>query len=183
MDEMTDIPILETKRLILRGHRLDDFETAAAIWSDELVTRFIGRPFTREESWARLLRYVGHWELLGYGFWAIADKASGSFIGEGGLCNFHRDIDWTVAVSPDETQREIGWALGSAYHGKGLATEAVTAMTAWADRRFPRLRTVCIIDPVNEPSLRVAEKCGYGEIGVTRYKDKEVRLLARPCAV
>ncbi len=179
---MVDIPEIETERLILRGHRLSDFEIAAEMWGDPLVTRFIGRPFTREESWSRLMRYVGHWALLGYGFWAIADKTSGRFIGEGGICDFCRDITWPDCVSPEECRREIGWALGADHHGKGIATEAVRAMTDWADRHFKGQRTICIIDPVNEPSLKVAAKCGYGQIGTAPYKEKELKVFARGAA-
>ena len=64
-------PVLETPRLLLRPHTLDDFPATFAMWSDPEVVRFIGgRPFTREEAWARLLRYVGHWTMLGYGMGA-----------------------------------------------------------------------------------------------------------------
>ncbi|MBI2254911.1 MAG: GNAT family N-acetyltransferase [Proteobacteria bacterium] len=179
---MVDVPVLETARLKLRGHCLADFNAAAEIWSDEVVTRFLGRPFTPEESWSRLLRYVGHWDLLGYGFWAITEKASGRFIGEGGICDFRRDITWPGCVSADEATREIGWALGADYHGQGLATEAVQAVTTWADRHFRGRRTICIINPSNQPSIRVAEKCGYGEIGTARYKDNDLTVFARAAA-
>ncbi len=179
---MTDVPVIETARLKLRGYCATDFETASAIWSDEAVFRFLGRPFTREEVWTRLLRYVGHWQMLGYGFWAIEEKASGSFIGEGGICDFRRDITWPDCVSAADATHEIGWALGAAHHGRGLATEAVAAMAAWADRHFGGARTICIINPVNVPSLRVAEKCGYGEISSVRYKDNDLKVFARPAA-
>ncbi len=54
---MTDIPTLETARLTLRPHRLDDFDAHAALWADEDVVRFItGVPSTREQSWSRMLR-------------------------------------------------------------------------------------------------------------------------------
>ena len=36
------VPVIETERLILRGHRLDDFEGLAAMWADPEVTRYIG---------------------------------------------------------------------------------------------------------------------------------------------
>lgn len=176
---MPDIPVLETARLKLRGYTAADFDTATQIWRDEAVYRFLGRPFTTEEIWTRLLRYVGHWDLLGYGFWAIEEKASGRFIGEGGICDFRRDITWPASVSARDATHEIGWALGSAHHGQGLATEAVQAMTRWADRHFGGERTICIINPANVPSVRVAEKCGYGEIDRVRYKDNDLRVYAR----
>ena len=87
-------PILETERLKLRGHRLDDFVHCAAMWADPIVTKHIGgRPFTEEESWTRLLRYVGHWALLGFGYWVVEEKITGSFIGEAGFADYKRDID------------------------------------------------------------------------------------------
>jgi len=51
------VPPLETARLRLRGHRVEDFAACAAMWADPVVTRYIGgRPFTAEEVWTRLLR-------------------------------------------------------------------------------------------------------------------------------
>jgi len=64
--------VIETARLRLRGHGLEDTERMAALWSDAEVTRYIGgRPQTAEESWSRLLRYAGHWRLLGFGYWVV----------------------------------------------------------------------------------------------------------------
>ena len=48
------------------------------MWSDAEVTRFIGgKPLSGEEVWARILRYAGHWSMLGYGYWLIEEKATG----------------------------------------------------------------------------------------------------------
>jgi RimJ/RimL family protein N-acetyltransferase len=54
---MSDVPVVETERLILRGHTLDDFPAFAAMWADPAVTRFIGgAPLSQEESWGKFLR-------------------------------------------------------------------------------------------------------------------------------
>ena len=64
------VPVIETERLRLRGHTLADFADSAAMWAEDAVTRLLGgRPLTEEEVWTRLLRYVGHWALQGYGYW------------------------------------------------------------------------------------------------------------------
>src|ERR1700690_3739295 len=111
------VPVLETERLRLRGHRLDDFPASAAMWADPAVSRQLGRkPFTEEESWTRLLRYVGHWSLLGFGYWVVEEKASGKFAGEVGFADYMRNIE------PPLNAPEIGWALASRFHGKGYAT-------------------------------------------------------------
>ena len=170
-----EVPILETERLRLRGHRLDDFAASAAMWADPIVTRHIGgMPLSPEEAWAKILRYAGLWSLLGFGYWAVEEKASGEFAGELGFADFKRDLEPSLGEMP-----ELGWALVSRVHGKGYATEAVRAAIAWGDQHFGAVRTACIIHPENIASLRVAEKCGYREYHRTLYKDHDVILLAR----
>jgi RimJ/RimL family protein N-acetyltransferase len=171
----TEIPVIETNRLILRGHRLDDFSDCVAMWSDPIVTRFIGgKPFSEEETWARLLRYAGHWSLMGFGYWAIEEKDTHSFVGESGFADFKRDIEPSIKGMP-----ELGWALISRVHGKGYATEAVRAVVAWGEQHFGSARTVCIIRPENVASIRVAEKCGYRELQRTAYKGHATIIFAR----
>lgn len=171
---MSSIPILETERLRLRGHALPDLEALAAIWADPGVTRFIGgKPSTREESWARLLRYSGHWALLGYGFWALEEKATGRFVGEGGFADFKREIEPAIDAP------EQGWALASWAHGRGYASEAVAAMIVWGQSHFSRRDFMCIIAPDNTPSIRVAEKAGYREIARTSYKNAPTLVFRR----
>jgi RimJ/RimL family protein N-acetyltransferase len=172
---MGEIPNIETGRLRLRGHRVEDFAECAAMWGDPLVTRYIGgRPFTAEEVWARLLRYVGHWELLGFGFWLIEEKATGRFVGEAGLAEFQREIEPSIVGVP-----EMGWVLTPKFHGKGYATEAVRAAAAWGDGRFGAGRTVCLISPENLASARVAEKCGYRELTPAVYKGQPITMYER----
>src|SRR5579864_5518349 len=88
-----EVPVLETERLRLRGHRLEDFVQSAAMWGDPKVTQYIGgKPLTEEECWTRLLRYAGHWSLLGFGYWVAEEKASGNFVGEVGFADYKRDL-------------------------------------------------------------------------------------------
>ena len=171
----TEIPVIETNRLILRGHRLDDFSDCVAMWSDPIVTRFIGgKPFSEEETWARLLRYAGHWSMMDFGYWAIEEKDTHSFVGELGFADFKRDIEPSIKGMP-----ELGWALISRVHGKGYATEVVRAVVAWGEQHFGSARTVCIIRPENVASIRVAEKCGYRELQRTAYKGHATIIFAR----
>ncbi|APR88319.1 acetyltransferase, GNAT family protein [Minicystis rosea] len=170
------IPTIETPRLLLRGHTVADLADSAAMWADPEVTRNIGgRPSTREETWAKVLRVVGHWSLLGFGYWVVRERATDRFVGEVGYANFERDIDPPLAGAP-----EGGWVLAPWAQGKGYATEAVKAATAWLEERFGPVRTVCIIDRGHAPSLRVAEKCGYRPWVETTYHGDEVIVLERP---
>jgi RimJ/RimL family protein N-acetyltransferase len=170
------VPILETERLILSGHRIDTLDEALALWSDPQVNQHIsGKPSGREEVWARLLRYIGHWAALDYGFWQIRERATGRFVGDVGLADFKRDLAFSFDGAP-----EAGWVLAPWAHGRGYATEAVTAALAWSDAAEQvGPRTVCIINPDNTASLRVAAKCGYRELARVDYKAVEVIVFER----
>ena len=173
----TRAPEIETDRLLLRGHRREDFPALAAMWADPEVTRHIsGRPATEHESWMRYLRYAGHWIVMGYGYWAVTEKETGTFIGEIGFSDFKRPIDLPVKGIP-----EAGWAIASAFHHRGYAREALAACLAWAVRaaRFPQ--TSCIIEPDNAPSIRLAEAVGYTRLTTIAGADgTPIDLYGRP---
>ena len=159
------IPTLETPRLRLRPHRPDDFDNSFALWSDPLVFRYIsGRPSSREEVWARLLRYTGHWLWMRFGFWAVEEKQSGSFVGEVGYAEQMRDITPSLAGIP-----EMGWVLLPIFHGRGYGLEAVLAAQTWFAGEFPSTQTCCIIDSANAASIRLAEKIGFCKWQRTTY--------------
>jgi RimJ/RimL family protein N-acetyltransferase len=169
------VPTIESERLTLRGHVVDDFDDSAAMWAEPEVTRHIGgRPFTREESWSRLLRYVGHWSALGFGYWVVSEKLSGRFVGEVGFSDFKRELVPSFGGAP-----EIGWVLSTSAHGRGFATEAARAAVAWGETHFGSARTVCLINPENLASIRVAAKCGYKEFARASYKGGPTILFER----
>jgi RimJ/RimL family protein N-acetyltransferase len=171
----SEIPVIETERLILRGHQLGDSSSSAAMWVEPDVTRYIGgTPLSAEDAWAKFLRYAGHWALMGFGYWALTEKSSGRFIGEVGFADFKRELTPSLDGTP-----EIGWVLAPWSHGNGYATEAVRAAIAWGTEHFGPVRTACIIHPDNARSLRVAEKCGYEEFARTTYKGEPTIMLRR----
>ena len=171
----TAVPVLETARLRMRAHRPEDLGDVAAMWGDPVVTRHVGgKPLSVEEAWWKILRYAGHWSLLGFGYWAATERASGRFVGDVGFADLKREMTPSFGASP-----EAGWVLAPWAHGAGFATEAVTAALAWGDGRFGGERTVCMINPANAASLRVAEKCGYREYARSSYKGTAVVLLRR----
>ncbi|GER01553.1 N-acetyltransferase [Iodidimonas gelatinilytica] len=165
---------IETGRLILRLHQLEDFEDECALWADDRVVRHIGPPASQEECWGRLLRYIGHWALLGFGFWAVIEKRTGRFVGEVGFMDFKRQIDPPLGDVP-----EMGWALIPEAQGQGYASEAVAAAQNWADAHFRSRRAVCLIHPDNRASLRVAEKAGFKNPVERCYRDQPTVVLSR----
>lgn len=167
------VPLIETERLRLRGHEATDFEACLALWQEPVVTKYIGgKAYTREEVWARMLRYAGLWPMVGFGYWVVEEKGTGAFVGELGFASFKRPIEPSF-----EDALEAGWILSPAMHGKGYASEAMDAVHAWGAANFPGKRMVCIVHEENAASLRVAERCGYVEYGRTVYRDVVMVML------
>ncbi|WP_093666631.1 GNAT family N-acetyltransferase [Sphingomonas gellani] len=167
-------PTLETARLHLVPPAVADLEDAAAMWAHPAVYGMIGgRPFTREEVWQRLLRYIGHWHLLGYGTWTIRARQDGAYLGSVGLMLSRR-----ATIPSFEDEVEAGWTLVPHAHGQGYAREALGAMLTWADANGIA-PVLCIIDDANLPSIRLAERCGFRPAGTVQYREQPVRLFRR----
>jgi RimJ/RimL family protein N-acetyltransferase len=173
------IPVLQTERLILRGHQRSDLKDCIEMWSNPGVTRYIGgRAFTPEEVWSRILRYVGHWALLGFGYWLVSEKSSGAFVGEVGFANFERDLAPSLGDAP-----EAGWIVTPNARGRGYAREAIQAAHLWINTVHAAPRTVCMIDHDNVISQQIAASSGYSVWSETSYHGTPVRLYQRGALV
>lgn len=148
---MPAIPTLETERLLLRPWREDDLEPYAELSADPEVMRYIGsgRTLDRDECWRQIAIFIGHWELRGYGPWAVENRADGNLIGRVGL--------WRPEGWPG---LELGWTLARGCWGCGYATEAGRATMDFAWRTVDASELISLIDPANHPSRRVAERLG-----------------------
>jgi RimJ/RimL family protein N-acetyltransferase len=146
------------------------------MFADPDVVRYIGNglPSTQQQSWSRILQYRCHWMLLGFGYWAIEDKATGAYAGAAGFSSSRRGIVPSMNDVP-----EAGWALTSAFFGKGLAEEAARLAHAWSDVHHASPRTVCLIHSGNHASIRIAEKLGYREYDRTMYEGQPTQLFER----
>ena len=169
------IPVLETARLRLRAHDPRDLNDSFLMWSDPATVRFIGgRPATLQQSWQRVLTYVGHWHLMNFGYWLVEDRISGEFLGEMGYADFKRE-----GLASHHGQPEAGWAFRQASWGRGYATEALHAAEEWLAKTLKPAETFCIVNPENHVSLRVAQKCGYGDSRMSTYADQPILLLSK----
>lgn len=169
---MTEESAIVTPRLILRRPVESDFADLFALWTDAETLRHIGKPATREEAWARFLKYVGHWAMLGFGYRVVIEVATRHFIGEIGIARQRR------SARPDD-ELEVGWALLPSAQGKGFAKEGLAASLNWADDTLATSRTICLIAPENHPSIRLATACGYGHFGGYRLHEADMMLYER----
>ncbi|RPD88243.1 GNAT family N-acetyltransferase [Luteimonas sp. 100069] len=156
---------IETDRLLLRPHAIEDFDALRALMRDPEVMWHITRVVPSDEDiWNRLLRYIGHWTALGFGIFAVIERKTGRNIGGVGFADFRRGLGDAFSASP-----EAAWVFAKEAHGRGIALEATQAMHAWFDAQPFGGRSVCIINPDNAPSRKLAGKLGYVETGPTQY--------------
>lgn len=147
-----DIPTLETERLILRAFNPDDIDAYAEMVADTDVSQFIslgGKPMGRLEAWRSMAIQLGHWQLRGFGQWAVEEKKSGLFVGRLGL--YYPDT-WPG--------REVGYALARDHWGKGYATEGARAARDFAFETLGWNEIISIISPANVRSQEVAKRLG-----------------------
>ena len=145
---MTAAPRIETARLVLRAHRMQDFPPFAAFFASD-AARYVGGPIPAARCWHGFAGDVGAWELMGFGGWAIEEKATGAFAGQVGLNH-----------PPHFPEAEIGWILMPGFEGRGYATEAALAARAHAYGTLGWTTAVSYIDPENARSIALARRIG-----------------------
>ena len=75
-----------------------------------------------------------------------------------GYINFH-------GPPASDASNELGYTVLPAHRRQGYATEAIRALMAWAAREQGVRRFLLSISPENEPSLALARKLGFREVG------------------
>ncbi|PSK81210.1 ribosomal-protein-alanine N-acetyltransferase [Murinocardiopsis flavida] len=124
---MTSFPpeALHTDRLLLRPWYPADRDAFAELNADPAVMEHFPDTLDRAASDAMAERIGAAIARAGWGFWAVEERDSGTFIGFTGLAPVTFDTHFTPAV-------EIGWRLARSAWGKGFATEAATAALGFA---------------------------------------------------
>lgn len=157
---------LETERLVLRQFRDSDLEAYVAMTGDPEVMRYLGSgPLNRSEAWRNMAMILGHWQLRGFGFWAVEEKQSGEMLGRVGC--------WRPEGWPG---LEVGWALRRAYWGRGYATEAARTSLEFAFEALQERHVISMIHGDNLPSKRVARRLGMRLEGRTEIFDIPVEV-------
>lgn len=168
------IPTLETERLTLRGMRVSDAEDMFAYAQQEPVTRYLTwTPHPNVKHTKDYLTYVGQRYRTGDFFdWAVICKEDGHMIGTCGFTTFDFTSD----------SAEIGYVLNPAYHGRGLATEAVREVIRFGFEELSLHRIEAKFMKENTRSQRLMERVGMQFEGYAREAMKvkgEYRTIGR----
>ncbi len=151
-------PPLTGDRIALRPFRVGDAPAIARSCQDPDIPRFTMMPEGMTEDQAR------EWVERGLEWWPR------------GLARF------AVTLPPlDECAGQIGiqfefaarragvfYWLDRRVRGRGIASEALELVTAWAFREHEIVRVQLVTHLDNERSQRVAERCGFSREGVLR---------------
>jgi len=140
---------IQTERLLLRPFQVGDVDDALAYRNDNEFARFlphIPQPFTRADAEAFVAVNTSEpWDRSP----TFAVVLRGRVIG---TVNFE--------VNREKREAMLGYAIGRAWWGQGIATEAARAAMGWAIETFDIVRIWASTDPGNVRSMRVMEKLG-----------------------
>lgn len=168
------IPTINTARLTLRAMRAEDFTRFAEIWMmPNVVAQITGEPRSKAQSWDAFLRNAGHWQISGFGQWAVQPHGMDRMMGQAGFFFGSRGLGEDFDPFP-----EAGWVLAPEVQGQGMGLEAVSAAHDWFDRVIAG-QTVCLITPENPASLRLADAMGYRFMREIEMGGAAVQLLTR----
>ena len=165
---------IETKRLILR--KIDparDFDAWARLMADAQTVKYIGgQVMDRALAWRQMAAVIGHWEIRGYGFFSVEEKATGQWVGRVG--------PWNPEGWPEP---EIGWTISRDHWGKGYASEAARASLKFAFDVLGWERVIHVILKGNERSIAVAERLGSkflrSQLGLPGVTEQEVLIYGQ----
>jgi RimJ/RimL family protein N-acetyltransferase len=158
----THFPRLTTQRLLLRKIQQDDAECLHAILSDQQVMEFYGHePHQSLDDTRALVRQVQTRYMQREGLrWGITLRGEDRLLGS---CGFHH-------LDPGFHRAETGYELERASWGKGIMTEAMSAILTYGFIEMGLHRVEAIIDIVNERSKALLLKLGFTYEGNLRQR-------------
>lgn len=160
---------LETERLLMRPPCAGDLDVWASFAADEEAMRHLGGEMPRAMAWRHLATTIGAWQMQGFGFFFVFEKASGDWIGRVG--------PWQPEGWPGT---EVGWAIRRDRWGQGYAPEAAGAAIDWVFAHHPWHEVIHSIAPDNVNSKQVAAKLGSRLLRMDRlpapYEDKPMEI-------
>ena len=150
--------IIETERLLLRDWSIDDVDDLYDYARNPNVGPHGG--WKPHESKLESLEIMQALFIGKYDSWAIVYKKNNKVIGSIG---YEHDIR-----RPEINCRELGYAIGEEYWGKGLMTEAAKAVLGYGFEEMDLDMISIYRNPDNKRSGRVIDKCGFTYEGTLR---------------
>ncbi|MDM4766245.1 GNAT family N-acetyltransferase [Pelomonas sp. SE-A7] len=147
-------PAHETARLLLRAPQAADLAALHEIQSDPVSNRFHpgGLLETQDQAAELLQAWQAHWQVQGFGYWAIALlERPGELLGFGGLMN--KPVAGRQALSLYFRFRPQAW-------GQGYAAEMAQAALRLAFGPLQAPAVLAVVQAANTPSRKTLERVG-----------------------
>jgi RimJ/RimL family protein N-acetyltransferase len=143
----------------LRASIRDDLETAAQLINLVIPSEWL------EAKWLMEMRLAKMRENPALEPWLLRAVGLREMQKMIGFIGFHTlpGAEYLKSYAPGSV--EFGYTIFPDYRGKGYASEAAQALMDWATRAHNVKRFVVSISPINEPSLRIAQKFGFRKVG------------------
>ena len=145
--------LIHTPRLCLRRWRDSDRPAFAEMSADPEVMRFFPSTMTRTESDHFIDRNMQTITALGYGFFAVEHRETGTCIGAIGLAKATFDAHFTPCM-------EIGWRLRRSVWGQGYALEGARACLRYGFDTLGLRVIMAFTSELNRPSVALMERLG-----------------------
>jgi [ribosomal protein S5]-alanine N-acetyltransferase len=148
-------------RVALRSWSPADAPFVAAAGADQHLQRFISAlpsPYTVAAAEAWIAGQARARELGQRLDLAVIDPVSGRLLGAVGLSS----------VDAEHARAELGYWTAPEERRRGVATSAASLFAHWAFEVLGLDRLQLLVEPVNMPSLRVAEALGAVQEGLLR---------------
>jgi RimJ/RimL family protein N-acetyltransferase len=148
---------LRGERVVLRSWRIDDVPAVTVACQDAEIARwlaFVPQPYTEEHAQIYVDECIRSDEDRRP--FAIADASTGAVVGS---------ID--MRINGMQTGH-VGYWVAAQARGRGVAPDALRALSLWAFESLGLGRVELVTDPENIASQHVAEKAGFQREGVLR---------------
>lgn len=156
------LPTLAGRDIRLRQLTQADAADLFDVFSDPRVMRYWSRdPFRHLDEARQLVEDIdGGWRDDTLYQWGIEPEGAGRIVGTTTL----------FQISTVHRRAEVGFALGSAWWGRGLARAAVGCLIAHAFGTLDLARLEADVDPRNAASLGLLERLGFRREGLLRQR-------------
>ncbi len=143
--------MIETERLLLEKLTIEHMEGLYSLLSNKAVHKYFPKVLNRSESEEFFKMVQRHYQEDGYCFWAVIRKSDSKFIG---ICGPLKQI------IDDIEEIEVAYRIIDSYWGNGYGTEAASGCIEYIKNILKKKSVIALIRPVNQQSIRVAEKNG-----------------------
>lgn len=167
--QFNPFPYLTTDRLLLRPLIAADRHEIYITRTDPLLNRYVNKPETKsmddvDQYIEKITLGIEKQEWI---YWVISMKENGKFAGTISLWN----------IEPEKEKAEIGYALLSEFHGKGIMNEALNSVIDYGFNMIQLQLIEAYVHKDNTPSKNLLNRLGFKHLEEAVIRDERIMNL------